>query len=85
MIATIFGWIGALCVGVCGIPQVIQCIRQGHAEGLSLWFLILWLIGEVGLMAASLLEFGWVGWLMVNYLLNLTCLTVIFRYRFWPK
>jgi uncharacterized protein with PQ loop repeat len=85
MLTDIIGWIGALCIGACGIPQATQCVRQGHAEGLSLCFLLLWLSGEVGLMTASILEFGWVWWLMVNYILNILCLMIIFRYRFWPK
>jgi uncharacterized protein with PQ loop repeat len=84
MIATTIGWIGSVCFAFCGIPQAIRVARQGHADGLSPWFLIFWVLGEVCYVAAVLLEFGWVGWMMFNYLVNLASLTVICRYYFWP-
>jgi len=85
MIATTIGWLGSICFAACGIPQAIRCARQGHADGLSPWFLAFWLLGEVCYVAAVLMEFGWVGWMMVNYIVNLICLFVIWRYRIWPK
>lgn len=85
MVAAVIGWIGSICFAACGIPQAIRCVQQGHANGLSPWFLILWLIGEVCYVAAVLMQFGWVWWMMVNYIINLICLLVLCRYRFWPK
>jgi uncharacterized protein with PQ loop repeat len=84
MTTTVIGWIGSICFAACGVPQVVQCVRQGHARGLSPVFLMLWLIGEVCYVAAILMEFGWVGWMMVNYLINLLCLVIICWYRIWP-
>jgi hypothetical protein len=70
---------------MCGIPQVQQCIRQGNADGLSPLFLFLWLGGEVCYVIATLQEFGWVGWLLTNYVINIVCLAFIIRYKFWPR
>lgn len=81
----ILGWIGSICFAVCGIPQAAQCARQGHARGISMLFLVLWLIGEICYATAMCMEFGWVWWMMTNYIFNTICLLVIFRYRLWPR
>ena len=78
---TLLGWIGSLCFAAAGIPQGCQCIRQGHANGVSLLMLILWLIGEVCYVVAVLAEFGWVWWLLANYLTNLVVISVILAYK----
>jgi len=80
----ILGWIGSVCFAACGLPQAAQCMRQGHANGLSPLFLALWSGGEVCYVSAVLLEFGWVWWMIVNYFVNILCLLVICRYRLWP-
>jgi len=83
--ASIIGWIGSICFALCGTPQAFQCIRQGHARGLSPLFLALWGAGEMCYIAAVLIQFGWVGWMMVNYTFNLICVFIMVRYRLWPR
>ena len=85
MIATIVGWIGTFCFAFCGVPLAIQCVRQGHAKSLSPCFLVLWTVGEFCYVAAVLHDFGWVGWMMFNYLLNIACALVIWKYYFSPR
>lgn len=79
------GWIGSICFAMCGIPQVLKCIRHGNADGLSSFFLFLWFVGEICYVIAILKEFGWVPWLLTNYSMNLVCLVWIIRYKFWPR
>ena len=78
---TALGWIGSFCFAAAGIPQVCQCIKQGHARGVSLWILILWLIGEVCYVMAVFSEFGWVWWQLANYLTNVIVISVILAYK----
>jgi len=85
MTAWILGWVGSICFGLAGVPQALQCYRQGHSRGLSLLFLGLWLTGEVCYIAAVLLQFGWVGWMMFNYVLNILCILVMGFYYFRPR
>jgi len=85
MVAEVVGWIGSICFAMCGVPQAYKCIRQGHADGLSPWFLLLWFVGEICYVGAVLLQFGWVGWMMFNYVLNIVCIVVIGVYYFRPK
>jgi len=85
MIATFLGWLGAIAFTVCAIPQAVQCWRQGHSEGISILFLLVWLTGEVCMLSAIPLTYGWVSWLMVNYIGNTLSLLVIMRFRLWPR
>ena len=79
----LIGWMGSICFAFCGAPQAIKCIQQKHAKGVSGLFLSLWLMGEVCYIIAVLTEFGFVIWMMFNYLLNLIWISVIFYY--WRK
>jgi len=84
MVSSILGWIGSICFSLCGLPQAHKAYQDGHCNGLSSAFVLAWMAGELCYVAAVLLEFGWVGWMMFNYILNTLCLIVILRYKFWP-
>lgn len=43
----IVGWISAILLIACGIPQAVRCVKKGSAEGLSSLFIWMWFIGEV--------------------------------------
>ncbi len=81
----VLGWIGSICFALCGLPQAIKCVRQGNTQGLSTLFLTLWSVGSVCYIMAVWTEFGWVPWMMMNYIMNLIWLVTIFRYRLWPR
>lgn len=34
---------------------------------------------------AVLMEFGWVDWMLTNYIINLVCLCWLIRYKFYPR
>lgn len=73
------GWIGALCLGMCAIPQAIHSWRTKSSAGLSLVFLLLWIGGEVATLAYILLTTVQLP-LIVNYVINLVCLLIILKY-----
>ena len=81
----ILGWIGSLCFAFCGVPQLVKCLKQGNAYGVSGLFLLLWLLGEIFFTGATLLEFGVVWWLLFNYILNTICILIIGHYYFFPR
>lgn len=83
--SVLLGWIGSVCFALTGLPLAVRCTRRGHANDLSLAFLAFWCGGEICYIAAVLLEFGWVSWLMANYILNLVWITIIVRYRLCPR
>jgi uncharacterized protein with PQ loop repeat len=73
------GWIGAVCFGLCGLPQCWFCFKRRSAEGMSTTFLALWTLGELCTLVYVCPEKQWP--LVVNYSLNLACLSVIWRFK----
>ena len=78
--ADIIGWIGSVAFAMCGIPQAWGCFRNKSARGINPAFIALWLIGEVCYVISVLMKFGWVHWMMFNYMLNIVSITVITYY-----
>jgi len=85
MTPELIGWIGSVCFALCGFPQALKCHKEGHARGLSCLGLLLWLSGEVCYIISVWSLFGWVGWMMFNYLMNAACILVMLRYKFRPE
>ena len=81
----LFGWVSAFCFGVCAIPQAWQSANRKNSHGLSWFFLLLWFFGEVFYMAATLVSFGPVGWMLANIIANTSCLLVIIWYKLFPE
>lgn len=81
----LIGWIGSILLGGCAVPQAFSCIRQGHSNGLAHLFLWMWAIGEI-LTLIYILSFDKVSMpLVANYLINLTTLIVMIKYKYWPR
>lgn len=76
------GWIGALLLGLCALPQVIMCVKTKTAQGVSWGFLLMWFLGEVFtlwyIFAKEIPSFP----LIANYSINILGLLVIFKYKF---
>lgn len=73
------GWIGSILFAICGLPQAIQSIRDGHSRGLNWSFLLCWLFGEILTMVYIFPKGDWP--LIFNYSLNLVFLGIILRYK----
>ncbi|MFC1549432.1 SemiSWEET family sugar transporter [Nitrospirota bacterium] len=79
----ISGWLGGMLLAACGLPQAIKSCRQKHSHGLSIWFLLMWLGGEVLVLAYVLPKWHWP--LIFNYGANIILVIVILYYKLWPK
>jgi len=79
----IIGWIGAISFSICGIPQAWMCFKNKHADGMSMYYLLLWLIGEICTIV-YVVPTGNMP-LISNYIFNLVVLLIILRYKIWPK
>jgi len=75
------GWLGSICFMICGIPQVYQCIRDNTAKGVSLSFLLLWLLGEILCTIAIIMDYGFIWWILSNYAVNAACILIILFYK----
>jgi uncharacterized protein with PQ loop repeat len=77
------GWIGSILFAVCALPQVIQCVKDGHARGLNPLFLGLWLMGEIFILVYIWPKQDWP--LLFNYTLNLVFVVIMIRYKIWER
>ena len=77
------GWIGAVLFAICGLPQAIQCTRDGHSRGLNWFFLMAWLCGEILTIVYIWPKQDYP--LLFNYLLNLVFLVIMIRYKIWER
>jgi hypothetical protein len=68
---TWFGILGALCLALCGVPQLLQVLRDGHARGTSAAFLGMWGGGCASMLVNVLLLHASDIALVLNYVLNL--------------
>ncbi len=83
--ADFIGWVGSVAFAICGIPQAWECIRNKSARGISPLFIALWLLGEICYIISVLMKFGWVSWMMFNYLCNIVSISVIVYYLLKDK
>ncbi len=79
----ILGWIGSILFTVCALPQTIQVWRKGNADGLDWFFLLAWFFGELFTLA-YISPKGDIP-LIANYAVNLVFLTVILKFKIWPR
>ena len=77
------GWVGSILFAICGLPQAIQCARDGHSRGLNWFFLLAWLGGEVLTIAYVWPKQDWP--LLANYFANMGFLLVMLRYKIWER
>jgi len=73
------GWMAAILFGLCALPQVLLCIEQGHAQGLSSLTLNMWFFGELCGLYYVWPDKKWP--LTVNYTFNILLLLIIIYYK----
>lgn len=73
------GWVGSLCLGLCGLPQAIKCYQTKSAKDISAMFLLLWLTGEICTLIYVIPKWDWP--LIINYLFNIILIGVIANYK----
>lgn len=79
MIKTI-GWFSSLLLALCGAPQAYQSYVQGHSNGVSLIFIVMWLFGEIGCLIYVYYQHRSAKPLLLNYGLNIFFISVILYY-----
>lgn len=78
------GWMGTVCLGMCGAPQAIRSARDGNSDGLDMTFLILWTLGEI-LTLFAILKDAPLKYLVYNYGANLMFLAIMWKYKLFPR
>jgi uncharacterized protein with PQ loop repeat len=79
----ILGWLGSICLAICGIPQAWQSFKDKHSHGISWGFVLLWAFGEIFALAYVYDKLDLP--LLLNYSTNILILAVILYYKISPK
>lgn len=79
----ILGWLGSICLAICGIPQAWQSFKDKHSHGISWGFVLLWAFGEIFALAYVYDKLDLP--LLLNYATNILILAVILYYKIKPK
>jgi uncharacterized protein with PQ loop repeat len=79
----ICGWLGSICLAICGIPQAWQSYKDKHSDGISWGFLLLWAFGEIFALAYVYDKLDLP--LLLNYATNIFILAVILYYKVKPQ
>ena len=79
----ILGWLGSICLAICGIPQAWQSMKDKHSHGISWGFVLLWAFGEIFALAYVYDKLDLP--LLLNYSTNILILAVILYYKISPK
>lgn len=77
------GWLGSICLAICGIPQAWQSYKDKHSDGISWGFLLLWAFGEIFALAYVYDKLDLP--LLLNYATNILILAVILYYKVKPQ
>lgn len=75
----LIGYIGGILLAFCAAPEAYLAWKRGHSS-LSWGFLSLWGVGEVFTLAAVLTDAP-LGYLLLNYGLNILFISIICYYK----
>jgi uncharacterized protein with PQ loop repeat len=79
----ILGWIGSICLAICGVPQAWMSYKDKHSHGISWAFLLLWAFGELFALAYVYDKLDLP--LLLNYSINILIVGVILFFKINPN
>jgi len=78
----VVGYIGGILLALCGIPEATMSVIKGRS-GVTLGLALMWWLGEIATLA-YVVEIASPP-LLINYITNIVCTTIIVRYKIWPR
>jgi len=85
MIIEIFGWIGAILLPACALPQIWKIYKTKSVEDISLSYLWLWFIGETSILFYAIFSINSIP-LLFNYFISLFIVsTLLVQYTIYKK
>lgn len=79
----VLGWLGSICLALCGVPQAIMSYKDRHSHGISWGFLVLWAFGELFALAYVYDKLDLP--LLLNYAVNILIVGVILYFKVRPE
>lgn len=81
----LIGYIGLALLMMSCIPQAIKTIKQGHADGMTVFYLVCLVIGFIVLIVYVCLLPKIPYPILINYIVNLISYSIISYYKFYPR
>lgn len=82
---SIIGFIGSLSMAIASIPQAVKCYTQGHARGVSLGTLLLWMVGILCMPTYLTIKNGPDFYVFLSYGVDFLSVGCILKYKFWER
>ena len=79
----IIGYIGSLAYALCGLPQAVLIIKNGHSRGISRGYAILSLIGSLLSLIYAFPRGDYV--LLLNFGANIIVWSTILKYSYFER
>ncbi|MBE6453850.1 MAG: PQ-loop repeat-containing protein [Alphaproteobacteria bacterium] len=79
----LIGYIGSLAYALCGLPQAIMSIRNGHSKGISRGYAFLSLFGSIFSIIYAFPRADYV--LLLNFGANIIVWSIILKYSYFER
>ena len=79
----LMGWLGSICLALCGVPQAIQSWQDKHSHGISWGMLLLWAFGECFALTYVFNKLDMP--MVMNYGINIFVVALMLYYKIYPK
>jgi uncharacterized protein with PQ loop repeat len=81
----LIGYLGAFLLSFCSIPQIIKTIRTKDVKSFDILYLYMWFFGIVFMLVYVLFSKEILLPLIMNYLINIICVSVLLVYYYKYK
>lgn len=79
----IIGYIGSLAYALCGLPQAVLSIKNGHSQGISRAYALLSLLGSVLSLIYAFPRGDYV--LLLNFGINIIVWSIVLKYSYFER
>jgi len=79
----LMGWLGSICLALCGVPQAIQSWNDKHSHGISWGMLLLWAFGECFALTYVFNKLDMP--MVMNYGINIFVVGLMLYYKIYPR
>lgn len=79
----LMGWLGSICLALCGVPQAIQSWQDKHSHGISWGMLLLWAFGECFALTYVFNKLDMP--MVMNYGINIFVVGLMLYFKIYPK
>jgi len=81
----ILGYIAGILLAICSLPQVYKVIKDGNSNGISIWFLLIWVSGNISMQVYVINTRGWDFPYLISAWFSDICIFIMLKYKLYPR